>query len=275
MAVWLTPTCQPRNIRHGEAEGPAAHRPGCFPFLWRAPVAKEAGHRSERGTAPVLYKRKQSRRGSMAGSNTVTARIEWLIRQGHQYYFFSDVPRQRAWLTAAQSAVLVVCPSTSNPYNLHAQGIISKLSTGSLPQPLVSEMTALLEHLLAEINGGLLTTVENHAIALTFEDFLDHGAEYLKHGRKDEASVIAGIVFEDTVRRICRVLNIPENGVALETLIAELTKARVLTQLKARRARAASGLRTSAAHARREEFELGDVRPVIELTRELIAAHLG
>jgi len=36
--------------------------------------------------------------------------------------------------------------------------------------------------------------------------------------------VIAGIVFEDTIRRICRVQEIPENGVALDTLISELTK---------------------------------------------------
>ena len=38
--------------------------------------------------------------------------------------------------------------------------------------------------------------------------------------------------------------------------------------------RAAAGLRTSAAHARWDEIDLGDVAPVIELTRELIAAHL-
>jgi hypothetical protein len=105
-------------------------------------------------------------------------------------------------------------------------------------------------------------------------DFLDHGAEYLKHGKKDEAAVIAGIVFEDTIRRICRVLEIPEKGVALETLISELTKRDVLTALKAKRARAAAGLRTSAAHARWEEIQLSDVRPVIEFTRELMAAHL-
>jgi hypothetical protein len=47
------------------------------------------------------------------------------------------------------------------------------------------------------------------------------------------------------------------------------------TALKAKRARAAAGLRTSAAHARWEEFEIGDVIPVIEFTKELIAAHLG
>jgi hypothetical protein len=34
-------------------------------------------------------------------------------------------------------------------------------------------------------------------------------------------------------------------------------------------------LRTSAAHARWDEIDLGDVAPVIELTKELIEAHLG
>ena len=47
-----------------------------------------------------------------------------------------------------------------------------------------------------------------------------------------------------------------------------------LTALKAKRARAAAGLRTSAAHARWEEIDLSDVAPVIELTKELIGARL-
>jgi hypothetical protein len=86
-----------------------------------------------------------------------------------------------------------------------------------------------------------------------------------------------GIAFEDTIRRICRVLEIPENGVALDTLISELTKRDppVLTSLKAKRARASAGLRTSAAHARWEEIHLSDVQPVIDFTRELMEEHLG
>jgi hypothetical protein len=81
-------------------------------------------------------------------------------------------------------------------------------------------------------------------------------------------------VFEDTIRRICRVLEIAENRVPLEALIAELVKREVMTELKAKRARAAAGLRTSAAHARWEEIQASDVNPVIEFTRELMAAHL-
>ena len=132
------------------------------------------------------------------------------------------------------------------------------LSATIAPPHSLFEMATIMTRLLEEIEDGLLTTVENRAIAVTFDDFPDHGVEYLKHGRKDEAAVIAGIVFEDTIRRICRVLEIPENNVALDTLISELTKGGVLIALKAKRARAAAGLRTSAAHARWEEIQLSD-----------------
>jgi hypothetical protein len=43
---------------------------------------------------------------------------------------------------------------------------------------------------------------------------------------------------------------------------------------KAKRARAAASLRTSAAHVRWEQIQLDDVEPIIEFTRELMTAHL-
>jgi hypothetical protein len=208
--------------------------------------------------------------GIVADSEAVKARIEELLNED---VYGSDASLQRAWLIAAQNSVQLVFPSDSNPYHARAQYVV-KLSQNDLAEA-VFDMSALLAKLLEEIEGGLLTGIENHAIAVTFDDFLDHGAEYLRHGRKNEAGVIAGIVFEDTIRRICRVLSMPEKGIALDTLIAELVKQDVLTSLKAKRARAAAGLRTSAAHARWDEIDLSDVAPVIELTKELIEAHLG
>jgi hypothetical protein len=209
----------------------------------------------------------------MPGSNAVKERIEELVSQARENTA-SDGYQQRAWLVAAQHAVQAVCPSSNNPYHIDAYRMVER-AVIPLHPALVPQMAALLIRLLEEIEGGLLTTVENHAIPVTFDDFLDHGAEYLKHGRKDEAGVIAGIVFEDTIRRICRVLGIAENRVKLDTLITELTNRGVVTALKAKRARAAAGLRTSAAHARWDEIDLGDVAPVIELTRELIGTNLA
>jgi hypothetical protein len=207
----------------------------------------------------------------MLGSNRVKERIQELVTEAPEV-LKQDFHAYLAWATSAQRAVHLVCPSTTDPY--HAQ-IEQTVRDRAAPLSFkISQVAALLTRLLQEIDRGLLTSIENQAIAVTFGDFLDHGAEYLKEGRKNEAAVIAGIVFEDTIRRICRVLEFPENGVALDTLISELTKQGVLTALKAKRARAAAGLRTSAAHAQWEEIQLSDVNPVIEFTRELMAAHL-
>jgi hypothetical protein len=209
----------------------------------------------------------------MPGSKAVKERIEQLIVQARELSAGTDYGQQAAWLISVEYAVHLVCPSGVNPYNRRAHELVI-VGQQQAPQMAISGMAALLARLLEEIEGGLLTTIENHAIAVTFDNFLDHGAEYLKRERKDEAAVIAGIVFEDKIRRICRVLDIGENDVPLDALITELTKRDVFTQLKAKRARAAAGLRTAAAHARWEEIELSDINPVIELTRELVAAHL-
>jgi hypothetical protein len=121
----------------------------------------------------------------MPGSKAVKERIEELIAQapklltsgvgGHQ---------QLAWLTAAEHAVELVCPSASSPYRVGSRRIVAEWDL--VPGHCVVGMVSMMERLLEEIRGGLLTNIENHAIALTFDDFLDHGAEYLKHGRKNE-----------------------------------------------------------------------------------------
>jgi len=88
-------------------------------------------------------------------------------------------------------AVKLVCPSATSAYHVCSRRITA--NAGQIAGPCVAEMYSVMGRLLEEIDG-----IENHAIAATFDDFLDRGAEYLKDGRKDEAAVIAGIVFEDT-----------------------------------------------------------------------------
>ena len=77
-----------------------------------------------------------------------------------------------------------------------------------------------------------------------------------KHGRKDEAAVIAGIVFEDTVRRICRVLGLPEERGRAHNGTWE---AGYYDRGGGEAARAAPGLRTSAAGACGRRFSVASV----------------
>ena len=138
----------------------------------------------------------------------------------------------------------------------------------------VGELAAVLRNLLDDINCGLIASVANRAAAETFDDFLDHAVAYLTEMRPSEAGVIAGVVFEDTIRRISRHCNIAEKGVKLDQLISELTTSGALSNVKAKRARAAAGVRTKASHAQWDEFTKEDVSATIEFTRELIRSKL-
>ncbi len=204
----------------------------------------------------------------MVDRDVVKERIQQLIAGGGQ---FTDAATAAGWLVAAHHALTLVC-APGTPYASEAKRMMDS-GYGSVSWR-AEKMHAILYHLLEEIELGLLASIENSATAMTFDNFLDHAMEYLNQGRKNEAAVVAGIVFEDTVRRLCRMRTIGEKGVKLDTLITQLVNTNVLTSLKAKRARAAAALRTSAAHARWDEFTLDDVRPAIDLTREVIESHL-
>jgi hypothetical protein len=76
----------------------------------------------------------------MPGGNAVKGRIELLIEEAQQ--LSGDVHREKAWLTAAQHAVELVCPSASNPYHLRA-GKIASEADSLLTSYCVSQMVAI------------------------------------------------------------------------------------------------------------------------------------
>ena len=132
----------------------------------------------------------------------------------------------------------------------------------------------MLEHLKGDIQEGLLTSIANRARAETFDNFLDHAQSYHDEGKKQESGVIAGVVFEDAVRRICTKHSILETGKKLDTLLSEIVKASIITPIKAKRARVAAHVRTKATHAQWNEFELDDVEDTIRITKDFIENHL-
>jgi hypothetical protein len=178
-----------------------------------------------------------------------------------------------AWLTTAQNAVHLVLQDPKSPYRAKADKIANS-DHGYLINGAVGEFSSVLQALMKDVDDGLLASVANQARAETFDDFLDHAEAYYGDNRKNEAGVIAGVVFEDTLRQICRKEGIPEKGEKLDGLISELTNRGELSGVKAKRARVAAHVRTKASHAQWDEFELDDVKATIEFTRELIEAKL-
>lgn len=217
----------------------------------------------------------------MAIEDNLKARIESLIKEGRILSLSDDngyvddelLQRCSGWVTAAHNAVHNACPDPNTPYRQKA-AMLALADTGYFIHRAVGQLAAVLKNLLIDAEAGLLASVADRAKAEAFDDFLDHAEAYAKENRKSESGVIAGVVFEDTLRRICKKLNIQERDVKLDSLISELVSCGELTSVKAKRARAAAGARTKATHAQWDEFEISDVQATINFTRELIANKL-
>jgi hypothetical protein len=93
--------------------------------------------------------------------------------------------------------------------------------------------------------------------------------------RKEPAGVLTGVVFEDTIHKLCARHEIPHQGVSLEPLLTALNSKSVLTPLERKEGTTAAALRTSATHARWTEFESDQVKTVLAFTRRLLRDKLG
>jgi hypothetical protein len=178
-----------------------------------------------------------------------------------------------AWAVSAMTVITVVVKDAMHPYR--SQLTLHNLSLLSDVRGTSSKLLALLKRLKADFEAGILSNLEDQVAAQTFDDLLDHALSYLKQKRKDPAGVLTGVVFEDTVRKLCRRNNIPEAGAKLDHLLSALVNANVITQLERKHATAAAGLRTSATHAQWDEFTADDVDVVLRFTRRLILEKLA
>lgn len=174
------------------------------------------------------------------------------------------------WVAAVENAVHL-CGHAGTPYQRAFDDQFKRVVDSGWGIPLhVGALRALIERFLEDARAGLLSSLANVARAEVFDDFLDHAKHYHRNGKKNEAGTIAGVVFEDTIRRLCDKHGIPQKDVQLDRLIVELTNRGVISSTRSRRARTAAHVRNKATHAQWDEFELGAVEETIRFTTELV-----
>jgi hypothetical protein len=175
-----------------------------------------------------------------------------------------------AWIVEADNVVQLAVPDFMNAYR-------RRMVTATLSGPMldrVQTIASLLRSLLTDIVEGLIGTLKTKVQAETFEDFLDHAVAYRKRGEKDQAGVIAGVVFEDTMRKIYADNIDKVARPELEQVIIALTKQHVITEEQAKQARVAQLIRNKAAHGEWDGFTMEGVDDTIKITKALIEAHL-
>ena len=178
----------------------------------------------------------------------------------------------RAWITEALNVLELAVPMSKNAYRRQVEKIEER--TSSYPSS-VASIAEIFRALLTDIDAGLLGDLANKIRAETFDNFLDHAELYRQKKRKNEAGVIAGVVFEDTVRRIYRDKIGGDGGQKLEDLINFLARQNVITGQQAKQAKVGSHVRTKATHAQWDEFDLNGVESTIQITKTFLREHLG
>ena len=176
----------------------------------------------------------------------------------------------QAWLVAVESILSKLFGNTSHPYKSKIETICNEAEDSEL-LICVGYVSAILVHLISDLDSDLIFSMEDRTRAAVFDDFLDQAKDYLKSGNHREAGVFAGAVFEDTLRSISRKFGVKEEGVSTDKVISDLTNEGVLTAVKAKRARASAGTRNKAMHAQWKEIDLNDVNTLISFTEELIS----
>jgi hypothetical protein len=129
---------------------------------------------------------------------------------------------------------------------------------------------AILGSLLNDIDGGYLSSLTDKVRVETFDNFLDHAVAYRNQKRKEPASVIAGVVFEDTVRKIYSKKVGPDAGQDLEQIINQLLKHGIITEQQRKELAVPQFVRTKATHANWNAFDLDAVDKTIAFTKVLL-----
>jgi len=184
------------------------------------------------------------------------------------------IPEFRSWLTSASNLIYFIV-SPEMPLVQECERLMEDphLKQG-VPSKKLVLMLGLLTGAKDEWEHGLLGKIEYIVAGATFDDFLDHAAEYHRGNKKVEAAVLSSAVLEDTVKKIAQKNGIQTVGKTLEPLINALVKANVLTSVKGKRVKAYAGVRNHALHAEWEKFEISDVGELINGTRELLENYL-
>lgn len=197
---------------------------------------------------------------------TILARVD---REYGQYSNSAASSAGVGWVTAGVHILEQACADPRSVYRRQAEEIRARGNTPSAAE----ELGAVLARLKADIQAGLLGDLEDRVTGETYDDLLDHAQVYVDEGRKDPAAVLAGVVIEDTIRRICRIHSLEKTD--LEQCINALTSNHILTKLEGKEAKTAAGLRNHAVHSQWDAFKADQIPPVIQLAQRLIREHLA
>ena len=141
----------------------------------------------------------------------------------------------------------------------------------------------LLSALKKDVEQGWLKDFKGLISAEIFSDFLDMAEHLLDETYKDAAAVILGSILEENLRTLCDEHKIPTSTTDLKTsklrylkaeaMNVELYKAGVYNSLNQKSVTAWLDLRNKAAHGNYSEYDLNQVKNLLENVRDFVTKY--
>jgi len=142
----------------------------------------------------------------------------------------------------------------------------------------------LLQNIRTDIDEGWLDNIKGIVSAELFSDFLEMAEHLLEENYKDPAAVIIGSVLEENLRELCNRNNIaitttdPKTGKVkpnkAEIMNVDLCKNGVYNILVQKSVTAWLDLRNNAAHGKYGEYDLTQVKNLLQSVRDFIIKYL-
>ena len=211
-------------------------------------------------------------------SNQGTAYISKIgYYEGKPEYWFGKklIPELQKWIA---SVITIVKHSTNNSTYFYQE--VDRIANDKdlkhgVSYSAIQKLTGLISSLKEELELGFLNKFELSIISLTFDNFLDHAADFHSSNKKTESSVLVSIVFEDTIRKLAEKHGIEETGKTIEDIINEMTKNGNFSGVESKRLKSYAALRNDALHAHFSNFEIKEVGLMIKGIRDLIESHFN
>lgn len=212
-------------------------------------------------------------------ADTLVLSLDELIIQGQQlerrprFVVDHQTADAQYWLSKAVAIIRKITFLDTYFYD-EAIGIVrGSKRQGGISSLEIDQMVGHLMLLRDAIKSGLLEKIEYEVSANDFQSFIDHAEHYCQSGKKMEASVIASAVLEDTLKKLTKKHGVEKTS-GLEGSINGLKSLGVFSAIEAKKLKYYAGIRNSALHASWDEFELENVRELINGVRQMIASHI-
>ncbi len=158
-----------------------------------------------------------------------------------------------------------------------SKSLSSRYAGDGLERVLLGVSEGVLQNLKAEIECGLVTSLQSSVTGEVLTDFLRLARAALSEngeGAKNVAAVLAAALFEDTLRRIAAQNGIPHIE-KLQELLTTLKDNQILQGTQVGIANSYLNFRNSALHAQWERVERESIVSVLGFVEQLLMKHFS